>query len=317
VVGNISVVIPAFNRETTILRAVTSALEQGPSVSEVIVVDDASSDRTVDMLNQVQDCRLRVVSLPLNSGASAARNRGIDASISDVIAFLDADDEWCPGFAVSQIKALSDGHAVVCGFRTEGRRRRTVIPSDFDKHGSAAILLNRHSGFSTSCIAIHRNALATGLRFDTALPALQDLDFVLQLCMSGKVNINTDVMVRKFSGLSGRVYSGRNVFLARKKFIGKWGVQLAKTPGAASRQHRLLVLASTVFGHPADTDEAIKELRSLDQEEPLLRNRILLLCHCYLPFALKMLSRLANKLEDLWPQTYPGEVDKSMSSSPT
>jgi glycosyltransferase involved in cell wall biosynthesis len=88
----ISVVIPAYNRERTIGRAIQSALAQSRPPAEIIVVDDGSTDGTGDVIAAHGD-QVRHVRQP-NAGAAAARNRGVEEATAPWVAFLDSDDQW-------------------------------------------------------------------------------------------------------------------------------------------------------------------------------------------------------------------------------
>lgn len=94
----VSVVIPAFNAEATIKGAVASACRQTERRLEIIVVDDASSDRTSAIVAEAakSDARIRLLRQPTNVGPAAARNRGIATADGDWIALLDADDGYLP-----------------------------------------------------------------------------------------------------------------------------------------------------------------------------------------------------------------------------
>ena len=94
----VSVVIPAFNAEATIERAVASARLQTEARLEIIVVDDASSDATPVLVAKAAeaDGRIKLLRQPANAGPAAARNRGIEAAKGDWIALLDADDSYLP-----------------------------------------------------------------------------------------------------------------------------------------------------------------------------------------------------------------------------
>lgn len=98
-----SVIIPAYNAETTIERAVHSCLTQSFPPFEIIVVDDASTDTTLSRLQQFQNC-ITIIALDKNQGVSVARNVGWEKATGDYIAFLDSDDIWHP----EKLKIISD-----------------------------------------------------------------------------------------------------------------------------------------------------------------------------------------------------------------
>jgi len=95
---SVSVIIPCYNCERTIMRAVNSIVQQTCLPKEIILVNDASTDKTKDVINNLQQEHgsnwIKVLTLDFNSGPSIARNEGINQAISEYIAFLDADDSW-------------------------------------------------------------------------------------------------------------------------------------------------------------------------------------------------------------------------------
>ncbi|WP_052727590.1 glycosyltransferase family 2 protein [Methanosarcina mazei] len=93
----VSVVIPLYNKESHIKRAIDSILDQRVQNFEIVVVDDGSTDKSAKVVKNFTDPRIRLIQQE-NAGVSAARNKGIEEAKSDLIAFLDADDEWMPNF---------------------------------------------------------------------------------------------------------------------------------------------------------------------------------------------------------------------------
>lgn len=96
----VSVIIPAFNAALTLERALLSVVNQSVPPAEVIIVDDASDDRTTDVVSAFQDRHadgwIRLLRSPINEGPASARNRGWEVARQPYLAFLDADDSWHP-----------------------------------------------------------------------------------------------------------------------------------------------------------------------------------------------------------------------------
>lgn len=91
-----SVVIPTYNRQQDVARAVASVLAQTDQDFEIIVVDDAGTDDTEQQLAKFNDARISYVRQEKNAGAKAARNRGISLAKGKWLCLLDSDDEWLP-----------------------------------------------------------------------------------------------------------------------------------------------------------------------------------------------------------------------------
>jgi glycosyltransferase involved in cell wall biosynthesis len=104
-----SIVIPTYNREREVCRAVQSCLSQDFAGFEIVVADDASGDGTIAALERFHDPRLRVVRRPVNGGECPARNSGIDHSRGDWVVFLDSDDALKPGSLAVLDAAIAAG----------------------------------------------------------------------------------------------------------------------------------------------------------------------------------------------------------------
>ena len=107
--ATVSVVVPCFNSATTVERALRSVEHQTIKPIEVLVVDDASSDNTVSIIEQyvtTSSLNIRVIKQSVNGGPSVARNAAWNVATSEFIAFLDADDQWHPQKLELQLGAM-------------------------------------------------------------------------------------------------------------------------------------------------------------------------------------------------------------------
>ncbi|RDS83656.1 glycosyltransferase family 2 protein [Dyella monticola] len=111
----VSVIMPVYNAEPWLQRAIDSVLSQSHTDLELIAVDDGSSDRSPCMLDAyaADDPRVRVVRQPSNQGVAAARNAGIAAARGDYIAFLDADDWWHPAKLERQLTSMRNTGSLI------------------------------------------------------------------------------------------------------------------------------------------------------------------------------------------------------------
>lgn len=103
----ISVVIPVYNGEKTLKETIDSVLNQTFDDFELIVINDGSTDKTLEIISNIKDERLKVFSYP-NAGLSASRNRGISLARGEYVSFIDADDLWTPDKLELQLKALQE-----------------------------------------------------------------------------------------------------------------------------------------------------------------------------------------------------------------
>lgn len=132
----ISVVVPLYNKRPYIAKALASVVDQGVEGLEVVVVDDGSTDGGADLVRSLGIPQLVLV-LQANAGVSVARNRGIEVARGELIAFLDADDWWLPGFLPAILALHRDypaagfyctGFLRVDGAGYQGRASPTALP---------------------------------------------------------------------------------------------------------------------------------------------------------------------------------------------
>lgn len=187
----VSIVMPAYNVAPFIGAALLSALRQDYPSMEIIVVDDGSSDDTVSRIEEVaavHGTEARPVRLLRrdHTGASAARNAGIEAATGQYIAFLDADDLWDPPLLtllVSKLERSPEIDLVFPMFRfidEEGRRLRGTSSYRKERY-SAEDLLVRNPISSATGVLVRRSAIAQAGPFDTDLRSCVDLDLWVRI----------------------------------------------------------------------------------------------------------------------------------------
>ena len=133
----VSVITPCHNCEDFVAESIESVLQQTYPHIEMIVVDDASTDRSPEILKSYEP-KICVITTEKqkNSGWPAARNIGIRACAGSLLAFLDADDYWDPRFVAMLVEAIeaSDAGIAYCGWQNvgvSGGRGEPFIPHDF------------------------------------------------------------------------------------------------------------------------------------------------------------------------------------------
>ena len=185
----VSVVIPTHNREDMIKRAIDSVLNQTYSNLEVIVVDDASTDNTEEIVNGYHDSRVRLICQKVRGGANKARNIGIKNSKGGYIAFQDSDDEWLPNKLECQMGLMETSKRQVCycAYYHLAGEKRTIMPADYENsaryQNNLQTILKAGNVASTQTLVIKKDVLDLLQEpfFDENMPRLQDYDIVIRL----------------------------------------------------------------------------------------------------------------------------------------
>jgi hypothetical protein len=181
----VSVVIPTYQRRDLVLVAIDSAFGQTVPPDEIVVVDDGSTDGTLEAVAALGDERVRALGQP-NQGPSAARNRAIAAARSDIVAFLDSDNRWLPHH-LAVIHELLRLHpdAVLVGTH---RRYRfgDERPADAEAGDLAKLLLLTGTGVGAmTSVAARRTALLEVGGFDEGFRYGEDVELFLRLSLVG------------------------------------------------------------------------------------------------------------------------------------
>jgi len=189
-----SVVIPLFNKEDYIEDTLNSILNQSYKHFEVIIVNDGSSDSSLNIVKSISDSRINIINQE-NQGLSGARNSGIEASKYDFVAFLDADDLWCEDYLMTiinlmQTQNLSKVYATaVKVLRSHQKPNLSIIP--FNKKG-VKIISNYFSLakniFGPSSMVINKDIFKDIGFFDDKINYGEDEDFFIRCFTRYKIN---------------------------------------------------------------------------------------------------------------------------------
>ncbi len=188
-IGNpaVSVILPTFNRGHTILQAIQSVLALRHEIVEIIVVDDGSSDDTLDIIAGLEDPRLSVVSLKSNRGAGFARNTGIGLARAPYVAFIDSDDVWLADrleLPLSMLRSHPNVGVVLSAFTTEKRGKQTHYEMPDRIYGGSELesLVARHVlQPTTSGLTFRKDLLSSVGGFNTELRWMEDYDLVMRV----------------------------------------------------------------------------------------------------------------------------------------
>jgi len=207
---NLSIVIPTFNRQQVLSRAIQSVLSQRYLYKrldwELIVVDDGSTDSTEAWLK----CEYpEIVYLKQkNLGVSAARNLGLERASGEWLALLDSDDEWLPHKLGEQFKLLEQSQLKVC-HTEEIWIRNGVRVNQMNKHKKAGGWIFERClplcAMSPSSIVIHRDVFDSVGLFDTCLPACEDYDLWLKIASRYEVAYVEGACINKYGGHSDQL----------------------------------------------------------------------------------------------------------------
>jgi hypothetical protein len=194
----VAVVVPCYNVEAFVRRAIDSVLAQTYADFRIYAVDDGSTDATVQILRSYGD-RCRVVSQP-HAGAAAARNRGIRMSSAPFVAFLDADDEWLPQKLERQISLLKRDPdlglaCTLCAVDEPGKSTRTIFPTrDVPEAGMLFGEIARDCFIATPTAVVRRQCLEEVGLFNESLAVCEDLNLWLRIAGRWKVALLPDVL---------------------------------------------------------------------------------------------------------------------------
>lgn len=197
-IPKISVVTAVYNGEKYIAHTVRSILSQSFKDFEYILVDDASTDESVNIIRQFNDPRIKLICNAENSRLVVTRNRGIEAARGEFIALIDHDDVALPNRLECQLnEMLSNSKLVLVGALAQnidstgklmGRRARFSVPTP--EHSKIQLLFRNH--FVNSTVFFRR---IEGFRYSADFPLAEDYDFIERMSCIGDIQVLNEVLV--------------------------------------------------------------------------------------------------------------------------
>jgi len=179
----VSVVLPTFNGRDRIAAAIESVLSQDHEQLEVLVIDDASTDDTHEVVRRIGDPRLRLLRMEANAGPYVARDLAITEARGKLIAFIDDDDVWLPGKLRRQVALLTAQpevslvHSAVRDVFPDGATRLRRLHRKANDY-RVNLCQDR---LATSTVVVRRSAVEDAGGFDTSLRAFGDWDLWLRV----------------------------------------------------------------------------------------------------------------------------------------
>jgi glycosyltransferase involved in cell wall biosynthesis len=279
-----SVIIPLYNKEKHIKDTLKSALAQTFTDFEVVIVNDGSTDGSVEKVNFFKDERIKLHSIK-NHGVSFARNYGIEKALSENIVFLDADDYWYPTH-LDNLKQLIEQFPE-CGLYTTGYESvfyyKNIFEAkflDLDKDFFGVIddyfhhsLINQIAW--TSAVAIPKKILDTHGNFDTTMKSGQDADLWTRIALNEKVAFDARISAQKIMTSSQNHLSKTAHVSDRVTFLNKFTEQEKTNPSFKKYMdyNRFSIAIERKMSGHSETFKRIKkdiDLRNLNTKQVLL-----------------------------------------------
>jgi glycosyltransferase involved in cell wall biosynthesis len=171
----VSIIMPTFNRAWIINRAVESILNQKFKDFELLIVDDGSTDNTLEILKTYTDPRIKIYSTK-HGGQSKARNFALKKAQGQFIAFLDSDNLWYKNFLAVMIRSLGNHVFAYSGQKLYNLHKDKILGTRIRNHKLDLEKLRKTNYIDTGCVLIKRSVIEKIGGFNPRLKNLEDWD---------------------------------------------------------------------------------------------------------------------------------------------
>lgn len=273
----LSIVIPLYNKQNSIVRTIQSVLMQKYPHYEIIIVDDGSTDDSVNQVKSLTDSRVRLIQ-KTNGGVSSARNRGIQEAKYEYIALLDGDDVWDEHYLEEQVKLIHDfPNAKMWGVNYADIRNGNIFPynqgfeEDYRGYVNNYFATNHGDLFWTSAVVLKKDISECIDLFDERMAYSEDMDLWYRIILNANVVFYNKVFAYYNKDAENRAeqnfYAHFEIKRRMEYYLDKYVVYFKSHPAFAKfislRAAWLILQGNYYFGNQYDrkaTDKIVKHL---------------------------------------------------------
>ena len=298
-----SVVIPLYDKEEYVAQTLKSVVGQTFQNFEVIIINDCSTDDSLNVVKTVHDHRIKIIEHSENKGLSASRNTGINAATHPYIAFLDADDYWDSTYLETirnLIKEYPNESVFATHYRENFKDKFFIPKSNFPVSSKGKTFLVRdffeiNLGrliVTQSCIVVHKTVFEQIGYYDENVTFAEDIDFYIRCFHTYNLAYYNDVCHTQNAAISGSVTNS----VSHKKTFPK----LHKYLNDSDSLDKFINFYTYCFYRRMKNESARKEMRVYRKQIKFNSLTVLQVLFIYLPlpfylFLIRVKKRLLNK----------------------
>lgn len=274
----VSVILPVHNRQDLVSRAIDSVLAQTMENLELLIIDDASTDGTPEVIGgYASDPRVRVCRNQTNLGAAGARNRGIEAARGTYIAFQDSDDRWFPEKLALQVAALEkqqEARACFCGALYYSAEHCYYIPDigisdglDIAAGDLSRVVLSGNP-ITPQTLLLERSVFDETGPFDAGLSVNEDWELAIRMAQKVRFAFLPDPLVVIYRTADSVSSDRKGNASVREEMLRRYRDLFDKAPKSRALQHYII---GCIWMENGAHRKAIEHLQQAFRSEPSSR----------------------------------------------